>query len=342
MTRFAVRSAVLALLLAACVADVPGEQDPGEDQDILTSEAGGKKQLAYIVIPHPDDEFEAWSLIQTSPDNYPVFLLMTHGEETSGCTTGVDGGISWFQPTLGEVVYGNPYQGKWKPSCDAARLAGFHMFLDRMAQQDSTLPYQPPYLGHVCFDGSADGATPGHIDNGTVVDDRCADVYADAKGARVIFDLGDGDLQPAEVIWALQAVRANRPRLGIPSLPEHEVMAAAFYNATAPLSGVPQYPDCDYYGHPDHHAIHAALWNTHVGAGPQYGRTCDSDPDVAGTGGRINYVSSTMQNAAFEVDPATQQRLGASVVAYGWLNPTYYETCAAGCGFSRKQSFWRR
>jgi hypothetical protein len=266
---------------------------------------------------------------------------MTHGEETSGCTTGSQGGITWYQPTLGEYVYGNPWQGKWNAACDAARLASFHLFLDRMAQVDSTLPYQPAYRGQMCFGGSAGGATPGRSDNGTPVADRCAEVYASSKGARVIFNLGDNDLTPAEVIWALQAVRANKSSLGIPALPEHEVMAAAFYNATAPGSGVPQYAGCDYYGHPDHHAIHAALWNTHVGAGPQYGRTCDADPDVAATGGRIEYVEPATERAAFEV-AADGQRKGASTVAYGWLNPAYYESCFGGCGFSRKQSFWRR
>lgn len=343
------------LSLTACLSDVPEDVPDDRDGDTADTDAiidaGGKKQLAYVVIPHPDDEFEAWSLVERSSDNYTVFVLMTHGEETSGCRVPSEGGADWYQgpgskvgqPDLGELVYGNPWQGRWNPACDAARLASFHLFLDRMAQKDPTLPQNPPYRGRVCFPGkTGDGIAPGRLDNGVRHASSCADVYASSRGARVIFDLGDTDLTSAEVLWAINAVRTNRASLGIPDLPEHEVLGAAFYNATAPNSGVAQYPACDYYGHPDHHAIHVALWTTHLGAGPQLVRTCDADPDVANTGGRIAYVSSANQDAAFAVEPSTGRRLGASTVAYGWLNPTYYATCASGCGFSRKQSFWKK
>jgi LmbE family N-acetylglucosaminyl deacetylase len=337
-------ASIAVLTLGGCIADVAGEPGEGDEEagvetttiDVRTT----KKQLAYVVIPHPDDEFEAWSMIEKSADNYPVFVLMTHGEETNGCTLA---GKDWYQGNLGEYVSGNPWQGKWNPACDAARLASYHLFLDRMAQVDPSLPYKPGYVGRFCFDGkTTDGTAPSRIDNGVRHTSACAEVYASALGARVIFDLGDTDLTSAEVIWALQAVRTNRAQLSIPRLPEFEVLAAAFYNATAPGSGTPAYSDCDYYGHPDHHAIHAALWNTHVGAGPQYARTCDSDPDVAATSGRTSFVDTDTQAAAFEVDATTKQRRGASAVAYGWLNPTYYDTCTSGCGFSRKQSFWKR
>jgi hypothetical protein len=340
MKRLALASIVVGGL-AGCLSDVPGE--PGDEGDVETTTIEvktPKKQLAYVVIPHPDDEFEAWSMIEKSADNYPVFVLLTHGEETNGCTTA---GKDWYQGDLGEYVFGNPWQGKWNPACDAARLASYHVFLDRMAQVDPSLPDKPAYVGRFCFDGkTSDGSAPSRIDNGVRRTSSCAEVYASSLGARVIFDLGDTDLTSPEVIWALQAVRTNRARLTIPRLPELEVLAAAFYNATAPNSGVPAYAECDYYGHPDHHAIHAALWDTHVGAGPQYVRTCDSDPDVAGTSGRTSYVDSDIQSAAFAVEASTKQRRGASAVAYGWLNPAYYDTCTSGCGFSKKQSFWKR
>lgn len=360
------RCALAFVFLAGCLPDLPDadDDDPvvvtaetdeaddtGADELVTSAVVTTKKQLTYVVIPHPDDEWEAWSLIEKSSDNYPVFVLLTQGEETSACRTPAEGsatGPSWYQgpsaptgqPDYNEYVHGNPWQGRWNPACPAARLASFHLFLDRMAQFDSTLPYKPAYRGRFCFSGGT--VAPARVDQGAPVTASCARVWANGSGARVIFDLGDTDLRATEVLWAMRAVRANRDVLGIPALREHAVLGAAFYNATAPNSGVPAYGSCDYYGHPDHHAIQSALWNTRLGAGPQYVRACDTDPDVTATGGRVDYVDADTDKAAFAVDPATRQRLGASTVAYGWLHPTYYESCFSGCGFSRKQSFWRR
>ncbi len=374
MTRFALLAFSLASV-AGCLAEVPGDtvdgpeivdEDTSTPDDAPASDSGDedigqltavvpKKQIAYVVIPHPDDEWEAWSLIEKSPANYPVFILLTQGEETGGCHPKEIAGVGphWYQgpnspvgqPNLGEYVLGNPWQGRWTASCSAARIASYHLFLDRMAKVDPALPYKPPYIGRFCFGGTtSDGAAPSRIDNDNTVvrPANCAKVYADSKGARVIFDLGDRDLRPAEVIWAVQAVRANRAALKIPALREYEVLGASFYNATGPDSGAAAYPSCNYYGHPDHHAIHAALWNTNVGAGPQLVRACDTDPDVAKTNGRVDYVDASTDRAAFEVNQTTKQRIGAHVAAYGWLQGAYYDSCPSGCIFARKQSFWRR
>ncbi|MCS5713218.1 hypothetical protein NVV95_01490 [Herbiconiux sp. CPCC 205716] len=34
-----------------------------------------------VVVPHPDDEFQAWSLL----DGYTVFVVLTRGEQTQYC-----------------------------------------------------------------------------------------------------------------------------------------------------------------------------------------------------------------------------------------------------------------
>ena len=73
-----VRLLAIALSLVLGVAGLTANAGPA-----TAVPATSKTQLQYIVIPHPDDEYEAWSLVEKSAGNYPVFLVMTHGEETS-------------------------------------------------------------------------------------------------------------------------------------------------------------------------------------------------------------------------------------------------------------------
>src|ERR671917_1265731 len=61
--------------------------------------ATAKKRLQYVVVPHPDDEFSAWSLIEKSHDNYPVFIVLTRGERTRYCAP--EGKVA-LQVNLGE------------------------------------------------------------------------------------------------------------------------------------------------------------------------------------------------------------------------------------------------
>lgn len=44
-----------------------------------------KKQIVWIAFAHPDDEYASWSLIEKSSANYPVFCMLTRGEQTSHC-----------------------------------------------------------------------------------------------------------------------------------------------------------------------------------------------------------------------------------------------------------------
>ena len=315
-----------------------------------------KQYLTYIAIPHPDDEYGAWGLIEGREAQYSVFVLMTHGEQTGACSSpsdGTGGGPYWYQgpggpvgqPNYGEAVYGNPWVGRWTQECSDARLHGWHRMLDQMALLDSTLPYAPELVGRYCPSGvTPGGLLPTRYDGTPPVGhpSACADVYANALGARVVFDLGDSDLTSDEVLWAIQSLRENRGSWGIPPLPEKGIIGAAFYNATSENSGIAQYSACSYYGHPDHHAIQVALWGTQLGAGSQLGRTCDSDPDVTNTGGTRAWVSSPTHLATFAINPATHAREGPIPVNYGWLFAGETPSCEAGCGWSRQQAFWRR
>lgn len=52
-----------------------------------------KTQISYIVAAHPDDEYASWALIRQSAANYPVFCVLTRGEQSSYCPApGYQGG----------------------------------------------------------------------------------------------------------------------------------------------------------------------------------------------------------------------------------------------------------
>ncbi len=341
MKRSPVSLLILTAALASACAPPDGETPPGPS----TTEQGlSPTQLSYVVFPHPDDEYEGWALIDNSTSNYKVFLMMTRGEETAGClpASAGTGGPFWYEgpnSPVGAPDYNErmptpyPWAGKWTNECKQARVESFRTFLEAMAASDASLPRSPTSRGRFCFSGTpGDGQAPTVVDNGVTRESRCADVWSNSVGAIVVFDLGDGDLRPAEVIWALQQVRANKAQLGIPALPEWNVIGASYYNT--------QYPNCDTYAHTDHRAIHTALWNTNVGAGPQWVRTCLSDPDLTATGGRISSVSDATHARTFQMNGNI--RLGPNPRIYGWLNVPNVIPTQVDSLYGQKQGFWRR
>jgi len=346
------RSQVPLLMLTAALASSCGLSDEETSPSLATTaQAATPIQLSYVVFPHPDDEYEGWSLIDNSTSNYKVFVLMTRGEETGGCnpaSAGV-GGPHWYEgpnSPVGRPNYNermpvpNPWSGKWTSACKQARLESFRTFLETMAASDVSLPQAPTSRGRFCFTGMpGDGMAPSVVDytdangnGGVTTESRCAEVWSNSVGAIVAFDLGDGDLRAAEVLWALQQVRANKALLGIPALPEFNVIGASYYNT--------RYTSCATYGHNDHGAIHTALWNTNIGAGPQYVRTCLSDPDISATGGRISSVSDATHARTFQMSGTT--RLGPIPRIYGWLNVPTDSQITGDTLFSQRQGFWKR
>ncbi|GAC1392751.1 MAG: hypothetical protein NVSMB46_09430 [Candidatus Saccharimonadales bacterium] len=71
----------------------------------ITQELG--KGIGYYVIPHPDDEMSAWSLIQKT--KFPFFILMTKGENSSHCIS---------------------HGGKGSVICKNDRIASYNNFLN--------------------------------------------------------------------------------------------------------------------------------------------------------------------------------------------------------------------
>jgi hypothetical protein len=323
----------LALQGMGCIAGDDAEDDERVDVAEDESELSTKRQLQYIVTAHPDDEMASWSLIQRASANYPVFIVATHGEETGYCEAG---GRSSLQTSLGEArPPGDAYQGRWSRGCKDARIGSWHGFLNRMADIDPTLS-KPGFRGTYSAGGLAGSRAPSRVDNGRTIESRTFRVWADSKSARVAFDLGDGDLTPEEVTWAIQTVRARRGSL-FPRLPEYGVIAASYRNTD---------PRCPVYDHTDHRAVHVAVFRTDQGTpGPQWGRTCIHDPDVA-RGGRVNEVDEdifqfAMGVSAPAIDPSrypNARRTGAFQVHYGWLQGSYWPIAWR----DRRQAFWRR
>ena len=290
--------------------------------------ASDPSKLSYVVVPHPDDEMQAWSLIEDTPDIYKVFIVLTRGEQTAYCN-----GRGYDEAT-GEA---EPYPwpgGKWSTSCEQARQESFFRFLEGMAEHDNGLPREFASAG---VKGPFDAL--GHsicrlddIDDTDCIVDLTAEVWTAPRGAVVWFNLGDGDLSEDEARWAVTTVRDNRAALGIDAtLPAAGLIGASYSN--------PGFEGCFIYDHPDHWAVQLALWTTDFGVGRQTAPSCRNDPVVS----RHEQVSMEAFDAAFETAQTT--RIGKHTVFYGWLfrdDPGYWPGDYDGQDelFHRHQSFW--
>jgi len=257
--------------------------------------------VQYIVIPHPDDEWQAWSQVENDPTTFKVFVLLTNGEQSAYCAN---------------------YGGKWSLTCETKRLDSWAGFFTQMSKSDPTIPGQ---LG-------AKYATRAFPANGVTIcrDDatpcarsvRAAVVQNDVqnRGALVSFNLGDGDLAEPEVDWAIDTVLANKAEFGIPNLPVKN-MVASFANSSDP---------CVIYSHSDHRNVHLALYHRTYPVPAQLGATCES-PGV--TGNFTKQVSEQSMNAAWG-------KGGAFPANYGWLGGYDFDRYGQSQIFMGKQSFW--
>lgn len=287
-------------------------------------------RVDYIVVPHPGDEFQAWSLIEDDPTSYKVFILATRGEESSSCEPGAHR-RAW-QPRLEPPADPVP-RGRWTASCEKAALGSWVRFFTEQARSDPTLPSAlrhtgsvrslPDDAGRVC---RKDGDKPCRTNTS-------AEVWVDevGRGALVAFDLGHGDLTRLEVAWAVRTVRQHRAELGLDiSLSNGGLIGAAFANRAY---------DCVEHTDPDHRAVHEALYETDFNLGFQAAATCADDPDVAWS----RVVSPASADAAFAV-AEDGTRTGSHTAAYGWMSrsPARLDRRAQRSLFHTHQEFWVR
>ena len=278
-----------------------------------------RSRLSYYAVPHPDDEFQSWSLIENDAQTYPVIITMTRGEATGYCAKS---GYKGYQPSLGELPPGNDptYRSK---SCKQNRIGSTLAFYQAMAAVDPTLGPMPT-TQTMLLGGPLPPGTPGY---GCAVSSKTIEVWTGRNMALVFLDLGDGNLSSCEVQWAVSQVRRMRGTSALPNLAEHRLVAAGFRNKSN--------PNCYVYDHPDHRVVHQAIWNTNfMLPGGQYGRTCTTDPDHS-------LVRNVQQIQALRMNG--DMRVGAFQRIYGWLKAKPWP---AGTEFaslmSTRQAFWRR
>jgi hypothetical protein len=238
--------------------------------------------------------------------------------------------------------------GARTPKCNAQRIDAFNHFLDSMAEVDPSLD-RPRALGH--YEGQV---RPGDVrptrKEGTKIESAAGyDLAVGPRSARLIFNLGDGQLTAAKVSWALQTAR--RIRTSFPVKTEDDVVGSAYYNAKKD-----QYVP---YTHPDHFAVQQALFDVDQGLpGPQWGRTTPADPNRR----RKAFVDNDTYCALLcttpmPVDPwgsPTATRRGRFQQNYGWLAFTAEGSSKAANSFwpasydptesvfSQAQDFWKR
>lgn len=294
-----------------------------------------KPATQIVVIPHPDDEWQTWSLVENNPDTYKIFLLATHGEQTAFCPQ------------------------RWTPQCSQARLSGIVSYLTNMAKTDATIPGDLEDLGQrgpfptqgVTLQRLDDEGLPSqHVVGGR----NSAQVFRDraGRGALIVFDLGDGDLGVDELQWAIKTVIANPTRLGLPKwvMPPPRTkegdptsrlsIVSSYYNA--------DFPTCFHYPHRDHHAVAQAVKTGTYPVAWKAGATCTDDPAV-----RVKKtVSATSVHAAWQ--GWGKLRLGARngrpqagvavppafLDAYGWLGNYHCCDATQQALFMGPQAFW--
>ena len=149
------------------------------------------------------------------------------------------------------------------------------------------------------------------------------------RGAVLMFNLGDGDLEVPEVQWAINSLLTHWVDWGLPIDVQPSALIAGFSNYSSDA--------CYTYPHPDHYAIEQTLYSIDFGVGPQVGATCFRDPRRSFTA----IVSMDATDAAFALGK-NGERLGAHGRHCGWLHQDTYPVARwrQSTLFHRVQSFW--
>lgn len=310
-----------------------GGEESGQDETVPDALSGGPTKVMYVVVPHPDDEFQAWPLIENTPDTHKVFLMLTRGEQPYYCDS----------PAYDDQYGARPPDpwpdGRWSLSCEQARINSFFGFMKDMGAVDAGLAESYDELG---VRGPFDGGDQiicrrDSLDNsqGECITDSTARVWTSLQATVIWFNLGDGDLTAQEARWAISTVLANKPVFGIDSqLADTGIVGASYYDGTEPSS-------CSGYMHPDHGAIQTALKESDFGAGWQAAAICNADPEATMEAS----VTDDSYSRAFGKPPDSP--LGAFFVNYGWLSSATEhghpdDHHGQDANFHRNQTFWIR
>lgn len=284
--------------------------------------------IRYVPIPHPDDEMASMSLLAPATGRYDVFVLLTRGEGSGYCT-GKPVNNTWSSQQL--IPQPQPLGLPYTPECAADRLDAYGRFLDTMNDQARTDPQGPVtrLVGvPVMVNGTAI-SRPTRLDaQGAAVSADYVDVSVGAHSARFTFDLGDGQLTPDKVVWAIENVRRHLDLL--PTQNEGDIVAGGYVNTTN--VGMPD-------SHPDHVAVRDALAGHDFGLpGSQYSPVGHSEPTAVFGATDTDYCAHMCHPADTS---GFKGAMGTFQYAYGWLRSGRWSTGAvdAVSGFSQYQSF---
>lgn len=284
------------------------------------------KVIRYIPVVHPDDEMAARSVLAPQDAHrYDVYILLTRGETTGYCN-GAPISNPWRD--LEYVPQPEPTGTPYSDLCKKQRLDSWATFLasDR-ADAGAVGAYSHRTGQPVVFNGRAI-PTPVHLNaDGVEEPADYFDVAVGPNSARVVFDLGD--LQPDEVIWAIENTRMLRADL-FPTQLEGDIVGAGYYNATSVGS-----PDT----HPDHKALHDVLGTDDFNLpGGQYDAVGHTETGRAFGAWVPDYCGMMCHPAG---PSGFNTGMGDFQYSYGWLSSGKWPagTLDVKAGFSQYQSF---
>lgn len=303
-------------------------------ESCLPAEDSRNRPGAEPQAPTPDGEPQA-------PTQAATFMHRLTGlnqhmwEDSTGPYKYEGPGSPVGEPDRGERhPLGDPWVGQGTEACKDARVASWHWYLDESYRIDGIgtdleVTNDPEadddYVGEFCPPGSkgAGRRWPALTSVG------CVQVWADERGARVVFDLGnanwvdppadwlDAMFTPEQVTAGLQAIRSNRSAWRLPLLPETGVFAQSLYTE---VDVCPTYA----YENPDHRVVQEAIRYTDQGLPLRAGALgCATDP--FGDGATVRTVQADV-GALIQKDwvsPVDGRRVGPVPVNYGWLLPEY-------------------
>jgi len=302
----------------------------------VTSTAASMLPIRYLLAPHPDDEFAIWSMAQ-DPTRYPVLVVLTQGEKTGACAGG------GLQAERGERAPSpQPFAAKLTPTCAAERVDSLLAFLHDMGAVDPRWLSLRDRGEHVATDAPSDTPTalaPSPCPTPPAcARDATYHLWVGDTAALLVFDLGDGDVTTADVVWAIATTRHARG--AFPTQIEGDIVGMGYHNTI----------DTNFvgYDHPDQNAIRTVLTHDDLGLpGGQYSRTYPDDPDRTMTVAVDAAVFATATAVTpGPVDPVANPdatRVGALQVDYGWLafpNGYWYaEKLPVHSFYSQEQDF---
>lgn len=277
--------------------------------------------VVLVLSPHPDDEMQAWGALQESAGDHVVLAFLTRGEATGQCQADLPG----WQDGTGELPPEPRPEGRGTATCQDARVNATVAFLEEMGAVTSWLPTTLQDRGRVDDLADPEGVAERCDAEGEPCRSGPGDVrvFTGDGVTALFFDLGDGDVTPAEVAWAARATRSPSFAAWVPEAEVGRVVGASYYNDPDAPRGEAA---CATYPHPDHAAVTAVLRDVDLGlGGRQVFPTCRTDEVTS----IVAPVDAPVWRAAFEIDG--QQRVGHHPVRYGWLLTPYFAGDGATC-----------